>query len=224
MQTVPKKEITNENYPSFLVNPPKDLNDPYWNYVTVPFLEVDFTDLVKKNSNTVAWLNVPNTSIDYAVVQADDNSYYLNHSFDKTINKAGWVFADYRNDFNNLGNNTIIYGHRRLDNIMFGHLVKFLNKDWFNNKDNHLIKMSTLKENLIYQIVSVYVIYKENYYIRTSFTNDYAEFLETIKKRSYYDFKTSLNTLDKILTLSTCYDNNGKRLVVHAKLIKKETR
>ena len=220
-----KKEIFTDNIPDFLVEPPSNQNDSYWKYVASPFLEVDFTDLIKRNPDTVAWINIPNTNIDYPIVQGLDNTYYLTHSFDNSENKAGWLFMDVRNDIQNLGKNTIIYGHRRLDNIMFGDLIKLLDKNWFLNDENHLIKISTLKENLVYQIFSVYTILKENYYIKTTFkNNEYIEFLDTIKKRSYYDFNTLLSEQNSILTLSTCYDNNGKRLVVHAKLIKKETR
>ena len=41
--------------------------------------------------------------------------------------------------------------------------------------------------------------------------------------RSKYNFKTFVSEDDFILTLSTCYKTN-ERLVVHAKLIKKEAR
>ncbi len=222
LKTIPKKEILKDDYLNYLVEMPLDKHDPYYNYVLEPFLEVDFTNLLKDNSDVVLWLKIPNTTINYAVVQKD-NSYYLNHSFNKKESDAGWLFVDERNDIENLGYNTIIYGHRRLDNTMFGDLIKFLNAEWFDNKDNHIIKMSSLTENTIWQIFSVYVIDKESYYIKTKFNeNSYQEFLEVIKKRSYYDFNTSLTTNNKVLTLSTCYNNYGKRLVVHAKLIKQE--
>ena len=80
-------------------------------------------------------------------------------------------------------------------------------------------------ENSLWQIFSVYIIETESYYITTNFNNDsdYLEFLETMKNRSKYDFNTELSSNDRIITLSTCYDDDRKT-VVHAKLIKRELR
>lgn len=201
-----------------------DVSD-YWYYITFPLINVDFTELKKKNNDTVAWINVNNTNINYPVVQTDDNDYYLTHSYDKSYNEAGWVFMDFRNNSNLDNKNTIIYAHSRLDKTMFGSLSKVLNSDWYTNKDNHIIRVSTPYVNSLYQIFSVYVIKEESYYIQTSFSsdNDYENFLDTLESRSKYDFNTSLDKDSQIITLSTCYSDT-ERTVVHAKLIKREKR
>lgn len=194
----------------------------YWYYIKFPLIDVDITELKEKNSDTVGWINVNNTNINYPFVQTKDNSYYLNHSFDKKYNEAGWVFLDYRNN-NDLNNkNTILYAHSRLDKTMFGSLSKVLKSSWYNNKDNHIIRLSTDTENTLWQIFSVYKIPEESYYITTNFNNneEYNKFLNTIKQRSIHNFNTNLDTNDKILTLSTCYSDT-ERTVVHAKLIKR---
>lgn len=210
---------------SIFVNPPSDELDNYWLYINEDFLRVDFTDLVKQNKDTVAWINVRGTDIDNVVVQGTDNNYYLNHSFDGSKNRAGWIFSDYRNDFNNLKENTVIYGHNMKDNSMFGTLKNILKKDWQENTNNHIIKISSLKENTIWEVFSVYTIYQESYYITTDFNNlnNYEKFLETLKNRSVYNFNASVDINDKILTLSSCKDYKGNRIVLHAKLIKKES-
>ena len=69
-----------------------DPNDPYWMYVKMNLIDVDFADLKKTNSDTVGWIQVPGTNVNYPFVQSGDNKYYLTHSFKKTINDAGWVF------------------------------------------------------------------------------------------------------------------------------------
>ena len=132
---------------------------------------------------------------------------------------------DFRNDIENLSRNTILYAHSRLDKTMFGSLSKTLKDDWYLNKDNHIIRISTETENTLWQIFSIYKIEEETYYITTDFTNDsdYQQFLNTIKDRSIYNFNTSLITTDKVLTLSTCYSDTI-RTVVHAKLIKKSVK
>ena len=146
-------------------------------------------------------------------------------SFNNNYSKAGWIYADYRNSSNLLDKNNIIYGHGRLDGTMFGTLNNVLTEDWLNNKSLHLIKLSTLNYNSLWQIFSVYTIYKESYYITTKFSDkSFNKFIKTIKDRSIHNFNTSINNNDKIITLSTCLDDFGNRIVVHAKLIKKETK
>ena len=189
-------------------------------------ISVDFNELKKKNSDTVGFIKVNGTNVNYPIVQANDNSYYLKHAFDKSKNSAGWVFADYRNDMVNFDKNTVIYGHSRSDQTVFGSLTKVTNKSWYSNKNNHIIKLSTPTENTLWQIVSIYVIKPESYYITTKFSDgQFKTFIKTIKERSQIDFSGTLNENDKILTLSTCEDIAGTtRLVVHAKLIKLEKR
>ena len=208
-----------------IINEEEDKSNPYWYYISFPLIDVDIKSLKEMNNDTVGWINVNNTNVNYPFVHTDNNDYYLNHSFDKSYNDAGWLFLDYRNksDFSN--KNNIIYGHSRLDKTMMGSLSKVLRSEWYNNKDNHIIRISLENENTLWQIFSVYKIKTETYYITTNFNSDddYMEFLNTIKDRSLYDFKTTLSKDDKVLTLSTCYSDD-ERTVVHARLIKRSVR
>ena len=89
-----------------------------------------------------------------------------------------------------------------------------------------LIQLSTLKYNTMWQIFAIYKIEAESYYITTDFTTNqsFADFANTLKARSVYDFGVEMGKTDKMLTLSTCYDDKGTRFVVHAKLVKMQTR
>ena len=196
--------------------------NPYWDYINMNMINVDFKDLKKTNPDVVGWVKVNGTNINYPFVQANDNKYYLTHSFNKSYNAAGWVFLDYRN--NNTNNkNTIIYAHGRTDKTMFGTLRKVLNNGWLNNTNNFVIKISTELENSLWQIFSVYHIPTTSDYLKTDFNddNEFQDFISMIISRSSHNFNTNVTSTDNILTLSTCYSNSDK-MVVHAKLIKKE--
>ena len=194
-----------------IVKPQKEDSDEEYN--------IDFDALKKRNKDVIAYLNVPNTNIDTTVVQGNDNSYYLNHNFDKKWNVCGWIFADYRNKFDGTDKNIVIYGHNSKDN--FGSLKNTLNEKWYANKDNYIVTLVTEKGEIKYQVFSIYEIPKEEYYIKVNFNNDneYIEFLNTIKKRSIYDFKVDLDVNDTILTLSTCKPGGKERVAFHAKKI-----
>ena len=188
-------------------------------------ISVNFDDLLKINNETKGWIQVNGTNINYPFVQTSNNDYYLTHSYDKSYNQAGWVFMDYRNDTESLDKNTILYAHGMNNKTMFGSLRNILSSSWYNNTNNHIIKLSTPTENTLWQVFSVYHIETTNDYIQTEFTSDeeYQTFLDTLKGRSAVTFDTSLNTTDKILTLSTCYNKTDK-VVMHAKLIKRGCR
>ena len=170
--------------------------------------KVDFQTLKEKNSDTVGFLKVNGTNIEYTVVKGTNNIYYLKHNFNKESNSAGWIFADYKNKVDGTDKNLVIYGHNMRDDSMFGSLKNILNDDWQN-------------DNSIYEVFSVYQVADEDYYITTDFKdNEFNDFIKTIKSRSKFDFDVDVNENDNILTLSTCANNNKYRVVLHAKKIK----
>lgn len=184
-------------------------------------LNVNFNKLKEINEDTIAWLSVNGTKVNYAVVKASDNSYYLNHNFNKNSNKLGWVFTDYKNKFDGTDKNIIIYGHNAKNGSMFGSLINIIKEDWYDNEDNYEITLITENEKVKYQVFSVYQTEAEDYYIQTNFKNDesYEEFLKTLEKRSLKDFDVDLTSEDTILTLSTCGNSSKYRIVLHAKKI-----
>ena len=196
-------------------------SNPYWDFIKMKLIDVDLNELKKQNNETIGWIQVKGTNINYPFVQHSDNSYYLSHDFSKNKNNAGWLFLDYRNNINQINKNTIIYGHGRLDRTMFGSLKNIFKSDWLNDQNNYVIFISTEKENTMWQVFSTYRIKTTSDYLRINFQNDnnYQNFLDMITKRSEHNFNTPINTNDNILTLSTCY-NNEKKVVLHAKLIK----
>lgn len=177
--------------------------------------------LLTINQDVIGWLKVNNTNIDYPVVQGDDNDYYLNYNLYNEQDINGWVFMDYRNSTYNLDTNTIIYAHNRYySGVMFGSLYKAYNSSWYKNPENQIISFNTIYETNNYQIFSIYKVPKTIDYLKTYFADDqeYTEYIDMVKGRSIYNFGVEINTHDKILTLSTC-TNNNQRLVIHAKLI-----
>ena len=181
--------------------------------------KIDFDALEEQNDETVAWIKVNNTNVEYPIVKAENNSFYLDHSFDKSYNSAGWIFADYRNNFDGTDKNIVVYGHNRRDGSMFASLKDALSPEWYENDENMDILFDTKNENSTYKIFSIYQIEEEDYYIKTDFDDEieFENFIDTIAKRSVKDFEVEVTGEDSILTLSTCANNNKYRVVIHAK-------
>lgn len=183
----------------------------------------DFTNLLTTNINTIGWINVPNTNINYPVVQYTNNDYYLNHSFNNTENSAGWIFADYQNKCDNSDHNIVIYGHNRKDKSMFGSLKNVLNSDWYSNEKNLYINFSTLNETHVYKVFSTFICNDNNVnsYTKTNFSSneEFTSYVQNLKNTSSHNFDTNLDDTEQIITLYTCYGLNNQRLLVCAKLI-----
>ena len=179
--------------------------------------KIDFEKLKEINNQIVAYLKVNGTSIEYAVVQAKDNNYYLRRNLDKKYNIGGSIFMDYKNKLDGTDKNIVIYGHNIKDGSMFGTLKNVLEEEWYNNRNNHIITLVTENKTYKYQVFSVYEIENEEYYINTEFeNNEFKEFINTLKARSITNFNVEVTEEDNILTLSTCGDNNKYRVVLHA--------
>lgn len=180
-----------------------------------------FEKLKEINNDTVGWLTVNNTKIDYPVVQSTDNDYYLYRDYYKNKNRHGWIYMDYRNNIEDLSDNTIIFGHNLANQKMFGTLRYVTNPSWYKKSSNQIITFNTTKATMKWQIISIYKIPVTNDYLVANFASseDKLNFLDMITQRSIYDFNATYDENTKIITLSTCSNGSKDRLVVHAKLI-----
>lgn len=216
---------TEEENPLDVIEPgDEDLTTTTTTTTTVYDIQYEkvFSTLQEINKDTIGWLTVNNTRIDYPVVQAKDNDYYLRRDYYQNKNRHGWIFMDYRNNPDELNENTIIYGHNLANQTMFGTLRYALNSYWYKKSANQIITFNTPNKNMKFQIFSIYTIPTTNDYLDITFptTDAYQTYIDLVKGRSIYDFNIEVTTDDKILTLSTCANGNDKRLVIHAKLIK----
>lgn len=211
IDTVENEQANNTNYNSNYL-------DSY--YATYSKM---FEELSNINDETVGWITVNKTKVNYPVVQHTDNNYYLKHDFKKNNNAYGWIFMDYRNNIYNMSDNTILYGHNSVkDAMMFGSLRYTTNESWYKNSENQIITFNTKVKNMKWRIFSIYRIPVTNDYLYANFAdrNEYQTFLNTLKGRSIYDFGVEVNSDDHILTLSTCGTSVAQRMVIHAVLIK----
>lgn len=182
---------------------------------------VDFDTLKSKNSETVAWIKISNTNINYPIVQGSDNSYYLTRNFNKEKNSAGWIYADYRNNFETLDKNTIIYGHNRRNGTMFSNLNYYLTSKWYTVENNKYFNFITENQSFIAEIFSVYKVSANNVALTNTFssTEELQENIDAWKNASIYDFQTDVTVDDNLLTLYTCDNNNAYRIIIVSKLI-----
>ena len=181
-----------------------------------------FSKLKKINNETVGYLVVNGTNISYPLVQHSDNSYYLKRDFYKKKTSMGWIYLDYRNNMNDLDDNSIVYGHSMLNGTMFGTLHRVLNRSFRKNSENMVISLDTPTKSYKFKIFAAYRVDYTTDYLVDNFDSkeDFNAFVKMIRKRSGFKTKDTVEYGDKILTLSTCAGGGNRRMVVHAVLIK----
>ncbi len=168
----------------------------------------DFKKLQEQNPDTIAWLEIPDISLSYPLVQTKDNSYYLNHSFDKSRNINGWVFLNSLNNADMQDQNSVIFGH----NSLFKPLRKIFDN---NNKGNFNIYLYNETEIITYEVFSMYKTV--SYDVKIIEEKLSQDLINELIKKSNYNYNVEVKDTDNILTLSTCYNDRTERIIVHAK-------
>ena len=186
-----------------------------------------FKKLLEINPDTVGYLKIDGTAIDYPVVKGKDNDYYLTHDFYGEKSKSGSVMMDCNCVVSPDGNsgNMVLYGHNMANGSMFATLHRFYDADFFNK--NRYIYVYTPDRKLTYEIVSAFEY--DNRHIMNSFDfsddNVFSDYLNMIKNPhsvSVNKRNTELTTDDKILVLSTCLNSGDGRYLVQGVLKKDE--
>ena len=214
---------------------PHDPTDPapQYNYAEVEDEETaepvkllpEYVPIFKLNNDTVGWISIADTKINYPVVQTVDTpNYYINHNFYKESSKYGAIYAAEHCDVEE-SDNVVIYGHRMNDGSMFADLLKYKDKTFY--ESHKYIRFDTLHSRQTYEIIAVFQIESVNsnnfdyhHFTRFQAESQFNTFMSRIDLLELYDTGVEANYGDRLITLSTCEKNykNG-RLVVVAKQI-----
>ena len=177
-------------------------------------LDVDFESLQAQNPDIVAWIYSPDTLINYPVVQAKDNSYYLRRMLDGRYNKNGTIFMDYRiaSDMSDL--HTIIYGHNMRNYAMFGTLTEYSKQEYY---DEHpFIWLLTPEQNYKIEVISGFITPSDGeVYVFPSSNEERDKLVEYVMKSSDFSSEVDIMPEERLVTLSTCtYEYDDARYVL----------
>lgn len=185
---------------------------------TIPIC-VDFDILQSENPDIVAWIYCADTPINYPVVQSEDNQYYLRRLTDGSYNPSGSIFMDFRNAADLSDLNSLIYGHNMTNDTMFGSLVEYKDQDYY---DAHP-ELWILTAECAYRIDLIAgLVTRSDSDIYTIFETPEAleEHLQSIVKDSTFVADRDLDSVKRIVTLSTCsYEYNTARYVVVGSMV-----
>lgn len=177
----------------------------------------------KRYEDMVGWITIDNTKVDYPIMQATNNEFYLTRNYKGEKLRAGSIFLDYRNDPSLSDRHSIIYGHDLRNGSMFGQLHRYEEQSFANSNRHFTIEIRN--ERITLEVFAAYQTTTDFYYIETEFTSEsYEQFIETIINKSVITYEGNINVNDQIITLSTCVSDNqsNERFVVHAKVVERK--
>ncbi|MCR4587607.1 MAG: class B sortase [Lachnospiraceae bacterium] len=184
-----------------------------------PSYAVDLDTLQNLNSDIIGWICMPGTNVNYPIVRAEDNNYYLRRTIRGTYNKSGSIFMDCANkpEFTDL--NTIIYGHNMKNGSMFGSFKKFYQEEGFPEEHPYFYIYTPDKKWNKYMIFSCYHTQSDSSSYDYVTEDMYVDYVEKALKNSLFDFGVEVDTENKktVVTLSTCSGKSGgtQRFLIH---------
>lgn len=178
------------------------------------------------NEDMAAWLQIPETNIDYPVMWTPrDENYYLRRDFDGSGNRNGCLILDTDSCLEPLTTNLIIHGHNMKTGAMFGKLSEYEEQEYFENHRQIILYTEECQRN--YEVIAVFrsQVYKKSdqvfkfyKFFRADTQEEFDDFYNNIKELSLYDTGVTAEFGDHFLTLSTCsYHVEQGRFVVVAK-------
>ena len=190
------------------------------------------------NDDTIGWIRIPNTNVDYPVVYkagVENYAYYESKGYDKQYSKDGVIWADYECTFPELSQNTTLYGHNwhniytprtqanmQANDLMFSLVMSYNYTDFA--QENPFIYFSTTEQDYVFQVfASYYTDLNFGYNYAQMSQEDFQKVIAEAKAKSLSNYNVPVTSEDKIVTLSTCTrvhgNTNNQRFVVMAKLV-----
>ncbi len=182
---------------------------------------VNFEELQKINPQTVGWIFNEDLSINYPVMQGEDNDYYLTHLVNNKVNKKGSIFVDVHNYYDFTDDTTVIFGHNMRDGSMFSALEKYKDQAYY---DAHPFLYYLTPEHVYrLDVLSGYItkpgdVKSLHYNFYTGAERD--RFIEDFMSRSMFKSRAEIDSEDHFVSLYTCdYDLYKARFVVQTRLV-----
>lgn len=181
-----------------------------------PVEPIDLQKLHQTNPDVVGWIEIDGIGISYPILQSKDNEYYLYRLPDGKYNASGSLFLDYTNkSWNDM--HTLVYGHNMRDGSMLAGILKYLNKDFYEEQGGE-IYLHTLDGVWKYEMLSIAQVPPDSsiYTLGFSQGEQYNSFLQQVKKLSVYETGVEPEEDTPMMTLSTCTKDGKNRVVLSA--------
>lgn len=183
--------------------------------------EINLEALRAENPDVVGWIFLPNSKVNYPIVQGEDNQFYLEHTWDKKESSSGSIFLEAGNSADFSDFRSILYGHNMANMSMFA-VLHYYAGIWYLQTYPY-VYLVTDEGVLRYEIYSTYNAEVDSKTFALDLDDRVkASFIQMTLDESQVDVGIVPAVTDRLLTLSTCTGNYETRRVVHARLVMEE--
>lgn len=178
--------------------------------------QLDLESLRAENPDVVGWVCIPDTELSYPVVQGKNNSFYLNHTWQRAKNPGGSIFMEHTANPDFTDYHTLVYGHRMRNDSMFGTLKYYKDLDFW--REHPCIYVVTTDSVYRYDIFSAQEAGIKEIVYRLDIEEKQLEeeFLQYCIEGSEIDTGVTPTADQHVLTLSTCTGRgHATRWVIH---------
>ena len=179
-------------------------------------LKEQVRELNQSYDDSIGWIYIPDTNINYPIMQSSDNEYYLRRAYDGSYLYSGSVFLDWRCNSDFSGDVNMLYGHNMQNGSMFADVLNFVNEDYF---DSHKYGWLTTEDS-VYRIEFFSVSQPQSYSGVYNVQRAGDKWLRKLKSCSLIFKNPQVSEDDSMISLSTCTNSEGSsRTVLTGKLV-----
>ena len=211
-----QKEKLKPFMPDFtLLELPEDSNSEEENSAKIPFeaeekLKEQTQELCTNIDNSIGWINVPETKINYPVMYSGDNEFYLHRAVDGSYLRVGSIFLDYRCNSYFTGKINVLDGHNMSDGSMFADVMKFIDSSYFDSHNYGWLSTP----NAVYKIDFFSLSQPENYDDFYDVNSNVNLWLYDLRANSFIWRNIGISEDDQFISLSTCTGSEGSSRTV----------
>ncbi len=177
-------------------------------------------ELQEAYPDAIGWIYIPDTSINYPIMQGEDNDFYLTHGTDGRSLKCGCIELDYRCESRFQNNFNILYGHNMKNGSMFANVCRFKEKSYYDSHPYGWVYTSDAVYRLDFFSVAITDWHDEIYNGFRSLD----EWIPHLKEISRIYEDVELDEQDRLVLLSTCsYEFENARTVLTGRLVEMES-
>ena len=183
-------------------------------------ISMDFTELLKTNSDIKGWIYGEATNVDYPVLQTDNNDFYMDHLYNKEANSSGSIFADYRNQSDFSDRNTVLYGHHMGNGTMFGSIEHYASQDFYDATPT--MKLYTPEGDYLIELICGTHESGDEQFVEFNFKSeeDFMKYVDSFRARSTFKSDVQVQPGDKLISLCTCaYVFDNARYMLMGRLV-----
>lgn len=223
------KQLISEEASDSAEKTAQDKQQPEYVTVNGRLVQKKFAALYEANPDFIGWLTIPDTRVDYPVMQhPGDNEYYIHRNFEEEWDGSGLLFLDLRSNYMLPTDNLLIYGHNMKTGTMLADILKYESEEYY--QEHKYLTFDTLDGDEEYEVIAAFYsqIYPEEdtehfkYYefFDAASEEEFNTYIEQIRSLTPYEINAEATYGDTLITLSTCaYNTQDGRFALVARKI-----